>query len=141
VSIATSIPNRRSTLPPAQKTRATAEAGSKESHFYQPLATEFRRDGFRYTQIVREDDAAIYEQLWTGCAEPTRAYEVIRIRRRTGFQIGGRLVQPAEVYPNAEAWGSDGFTVLNRDGAFSKLRDLVSFSAAICRRTRDRSGV
>jgi len=50
---------------------------------------------------------------------------VIRIRRRDGFQINGRFVEPAEVYPNSEAWGIDGFTLTNEDAAFAKLRDLV----------------
>jgi len=53
--------------------------------------------------MAREGDAAIYEQRWTGCAEPSIVYEVIRIRRRDGFQIDDRFVEPAEVYPNSEA--------------------------------------
>jgi len=110
---------------PAIKTRATAEAGSKKSHFYKPLPREFRRDGFQYRQIAREGDAAIYEQTWTGCAEPSPAYEVIRIRQREGFQIGGGFVEPAEVYPNSEAWGVDGFTLTNEGAAFAKLRELA----------------
>ena len=110
---------------PAIKTRATAEAGSKKSHFYKPLPREFRRDGFQYRQIAREGDAAIYEQTWTGCAEPSPAYEVIRIRQREGFQIGGGFVEPAEVYPYSEAWGVDGFTLTNEGAAFAKLRELA----------------
>jgi len=61
------------------KTPATAEARGKKCHFYKPLRKEFRRDGFNYRQIARERNAAIYEQRWTGCAEPTVSYEVIRI--------------------------------------------------------------
>src|SRR6266480_4073790 len=85
------------------KTRATAEAWDTERHFYKPLAAAFRHDGFEYQQIARERDAAIYEQRWGGCADPSVCYEVIRIRRRDGFQIGARLVEAAEVYPTAEA--------------------------------------
>jgi hypothetical protein len=112
-------------MPPATaKTRATAEGGSKKSQ-YKPLPKEFRRDGFAYQQIVREGNAAIYEQRWTGCAEPSVCYEVIRIRRREGFKIGGRFVQAAEVYPKSEAWGVDGFTLTDKDAAFAKLRELT----------------
>ena len=89
------------------------------------MPTRFRRDGFEYRQIARERGAAIYEQTWSGCAEPSVCYEVIRIRRRDAFQIGGRFVQPAEVYPHSDAWGVDGFTLTNKDGAFAKLRELV----------------
>jgi len=73
---------------------------------------------------MRYGNAAIYEQTWNGCANPSIAYEVIHIRRREGFQIGARLVEAAEVYPNSEAWGVDGWTVLSRDAAFEKLREI-----------------
>ena len=51
--------------------------------------------------------------------------EVIRIRRREALTIDGRFVEPAEVYPNSEAWGSDGFTVTDEDLAFTRLRKLA----------------
>jgi len=107
------------------KTRATAEAWGKERHFYKPLPTQFRHGGFEYRQIARERDAAIYEQRWGGCADPSVCYEAIRIRRREGFQIGERFIKSAEVYPNSEAWGTDGFTLTDKDAAFGKLRELA----------------
>jgi len=85
---------------------------------------QFRRDGFRYRQIAHERNAAIYEQTWSGCSDPSVRYEIIRIRRRDGFQIGDRFVEAAEVYPNSEAWGVDGFTLTDKDAAFSKLREI-----------------
>jgi hypothetical protein len=112
--------------PETAKTRATTEALSKEGRFYKPLPKEFRHDGFTCRQIAREGDAAIYEQRWTGCAEPSVCYEVIRIRRREGFQIGGRFVEAAELYPRSEAWGTDGFTLTERDAAFAKLREKIT---------------
>ena len=107
------------------KTRATAEAWGKKRHSYESLPTRFRRDGFNYRQIARERDAAIYEQTWSGCSEPSVCYEIIRIRRRDGFQINGRFVEPAEIYPKADAWGVDGFTLTDRDAAFAKLREMA----------------
>jgi hypothetical protein len=89
------------------------------------LPTRFRRDGFEYRQIAREKETAIYEQTWSGCAEPSVCYEVIRIRRRDGFQINGRFVEPAEIYPKADAWGVDGFTLTDKDAAFAKLREVT----------------
>ena len=111
-------------LPETAKPRSTAEGGSKKGRFYKLLAKEFRRGGFQYRQIAREGDTAIYEQRWTGCAEPSVCYEVIRIRRREGFQIDGRFVEAAELYPRSEAWGSDGFTLTHRDAAFAKLNGM-----------------
>lgn len=110
---------------PAKKTRAAPEAWSKKSHSCRPLSRQFRRDGFAYRQIAREGNTAIYEQAWSGCSDPSVCYEVIRIRSRGGFQIDGRFVEPAEIYPKAEAWGIDGFTLTDKDAAFEKLRKLV----------------
>jgi hypothetical protein len=103
------------------KTRATVERRSKKGHLYKPLPKEFRRGGFDYRQIAREGNVAIYEQSWSGCSNPSVCYEVIRIRYREGFQIGEKSVEPYEIYPNADAWGVDGFTSTNRDKAWAKF--------------------
>ena len=116
---------KRSIHPQTQKTRAAAEAGTGKGRFYRPLPKEFRRDGFSYRQIAREKDAAIYQQIRDSCRNPSVSYEVIRIRRRKAFQIGGRFVEPAQIYPNSEAWGRDGFTLTDKDAAFAKLRELA----------------
>jgi len=110
----------------ATKTSATAEAWGKERHSYKPLPTQFRRDGFEYWQVVREKNAAIYEQTWSGCRNSSICYEVIRIRRRECFQIGGRLIQAAEIYPRSEDWGIHGWTVQDKERAFRKLRQIAS---------------
>ena len=120
----TSMLARQSMSPPTRKARSTAEAGSKKSH-YRPLRKEFRHDGFTYRQIARERNAAIYEHTWNGCPNPSIAYEVIRIRRRDGFQISDRFVEPAEVYPRSELWGVDGFTLTNRDKAWAKFSEIL----------------
>ena len=115
-----SLPSR------ATKTRARGEARSKKQPSCKPLPKRFRRGDFNYQQIVREGDAAIYEQRWIGCSNPSVCYEVICIRRREGFQIDGRFVEPANVYPNSDAWGVDGFTFTDKDAAFAKLREVAS---------------
>jgi hypothetical protein len=109
---------------PIGKPRSTAEGGSKKGRFYKLLAKELRRGGFQYRQIARERNAAIYEQAWPGCAEPSPSYEVVRIRHREGFQIGNRFVRAAEIYPNSEAWGVDGFTFTNRNKAWDKFFEI-----------------
>jgi hypothetical protein len=105
------------------KTSATAEAGGRKDRSYKPLPKRFQHDGFDYRQIYREGDFAIYKQTWKS-NEHTAAFEVIRIRKREEFEIGGRFVEAAEVYPNSEAWGVDGWTVQNKDAAFRKLREI-----------------
>ena len=115
------------------KTRATAEAWGKEGHFYKLLPIRFRHEGFDYRQIAREGKAAIYEQTWTGCPNPSICFEVVRIGRRDGFEIGGRFVEPAEVYPRSESWGMDAFTFTDKDAAFARLREIVESSNALTR--------
>jgi len=100
------------------------------------LPIRFRRDGFNYRQIARENDAAIYEQTWAGCANPSVCYEVIRIRRRDGFQIGDRFVEAAEVYPNSEAWGVDGFTLIDKDAAIARFREIHQNDVSLSRRAK-----
>jgi hypothetical protein len=109
---------------PTPKTRPRAEARSEKRRFYKPLPTRFRHDGFDYRQIVRKGNAALYQQTWNGCRNRSVCYEVIRIRHREGFEIHGRFVDPAEVYPKSEAWGIGGFTVSDKDGAFVKLQEI-----------------
>lgn len=117
--------SRRSARISAQKARATADARTEKSH-YKPLAKEFRRDGFTYRQITREGDGVVYVQTWNRCCDPAVCFEVIRVRRRDGFQIGSRFVAPAEVYPRSEQWGELGWTFCDKDAAFAKLRALRS---------------
>jgi hypothetical protein len=85
------------------------------------LPTRFRRNGFEYRQIAREGDVALYEQRWIGCLNAALCFEIIRIRRRDGFQIGEKFIEPYEIYPNGEAWGVDGFTITDRDRAWAKF--------------------
>jgi hypothetical protein len=89
------------------------------------LPTRFRHDGFDYQQIHREEDFAIYQQTWNDKAH-SAAFEVIHIRRHDGFHIDGRFVDPGEIYPKPEAWGTDGWTIQDRDGALGKLRAVAS---------------
>jgi len=105
------------------KTRVTAKRGDKKGH-YRPIAKEFRHDGFTFRQIAREGDVAIYEQKWNGCANPSVAYEVVRIRRREAREIKGEIIVAAEVYPRSEAWGVDGFTFTDKGTALAKLRQM-----------------
>jgi hypothetical protein len=107
------------------KTPATPEAWGKKRHFYKPLPKEFRRDDFTYRLIARERDVAIYEQIWNG-NEDSAAFEVIRIRKREGFQIGVRFVKAAEVYPNSESWGLSGWTYTDNESAVHKLREIIN---------------
>ena len=108
------------------KTRATAEASTKECHPYRPLHKEFRRDGFVHREVLRQKNAAVYEKRWTGCTGPSVCYETIRVKRREGFWIEYRFVAPSEVYPSSEQWGELGWTFCDKGAAFAKLREITA---------------
>ena len=121
----------RPLLRPAEaiKTRLPANRRRKKAISYEPLKAEFGHDGFRYRQIAREGDYAIYEQAWTGRPNPSVCYEVVVIRYRDAktqtMPDGNDVHFPArEVYPSSEDWGTYGWTVLTRDAAFDKLAAL-----------------
>jgi hypothetical protein len=100
-------------------------SGHAETASRRPLPTRFRKQGFDYRQIVRDDQAAIYELTWQGNTESV-AYEVVRIHGHDGFTIGGKTIEPAEIYPRSELWGIDGFTFSGRAAADEKFRALGS---------------
>ena len=107
-----------------RKTSGTAEASTQKSHFT-ALSKEFQHNGFDFRQIAREGDAAIYSQTWSGCPDPAVSFEVIRVKRRKGFEIDGRFIPPGEVYPSSKLWGMDAFTLADKDAAFAKFRELA----------------
>jgi hypothetical protein len=115
----------RSPSSSALKTSATVEVGTKKGRFYKPLPKQFRRDGFDYRQIAREGDVAIYSQTWSGCPDAVASFEVIRVKLRPSFEINGRFVSAGEVYPASKLWGTDGFTLTDKESAFAKLRELA----------------
>jgi hypothetical protein len=66
---------------------------------------------------------AIYEQRWND--SPNVCYEVIRIQQREAETFpSGRSYPAMEVYPSSEQWAQHGWTVLTRDAAFDKLRQI-----------------
>ena len=79
---------------------------------------------FDYKQLVRQEDVAIYSQSWRGCSEPSLAFDVICVRRHDGKEIKGQSVEPSEFYPSSTDWGKYGFTFIDKEAAFSKLREL-----------------
>ena len=52
------------------------------------------------------------------------ASELQQLRGRHVGLIVDLFIEPAEIYPNSEAWGSDAFTFTDKDAAFAKLRQM-----------------
>lgn len=87
---------------------------------YKRLAKVFRQDGFAYQELKRCGDVALYSKSKHGYM----GFEVVVVRNREAYTIAGKTVEPGEVYPNSEAWGTLGWTFLNYDAAIEKFNRL-----------------
>lgn len=77
---------------------------------------KFTKKGFKYTQIKRKGSKAIYLQERDADDSAIKNYEVIIIKSHDGYEIGGSVIPPGEVYPSSTQWGTLGWT-------FSSLED------------------
>jgi hypothetical protein len=83
---------------------------TKTRHCMQPIDTAFDEGRFRYTQLERHGDIAIYRQEHKESAKAVR-FEVIRIRVQPEHTWPNGQVSPErEAYPGASVWGRLGFT-------------------------------
>lgn len=78
--------------------------------------------GFTLKQLKRVGDKAIYEQTKKG--QISKSYEVIRIGRHNGYELGGQKIAPAETYPGSSQWGNNGWTFTTLDAAEKKFKSL-----------------
>jgi len=91
----------------------------------EPIALAFDDRTFRYTQIERHGDLAIY------CQEHkqghVKRYEVIRIRIAREHQWPNGDVTPEhEAYPGATSWGTYGWTTHTLAQAQMLLAELAA---------------
>ncbi len=96
------------------------------------LETEFESKGFRYTQVRRDGDVAIYKQSRIDGALVNgshmhgshSAFEVVKIRRHNGYTLAGISFPPAEMYPSSSLWGLFGWTCVTLEEAEQKFQKL-----------------
>lgn len=87
------------------------------------LPTTFRKHGYDFELVEREEKKAIYAQSYEG---RILAFEVIKIRVRppqTNVFLG-REDPAREVYPTSEQWGRQGWTICEKDKAMEKYNSL-----------------
>ena len=86
-----------------------------------PVALIFEEGKFRYTQLERHGDLAIYRQELKSSG--VKRYEVVRIRT-AGEHVwpNGTTSPKREVYPGRHAWGKDGWTFFTLADAQAFLR-------------------
>jgi hypothetical protein len=89
------------------------------------LDKKITNKNFKYKQIVREGNIAIYEQSIVDPPSKNKWYEVIVIRSHDGYEIAGNKVAPSEMYPSANHWGTLGWTCSNLETAQKRFTKLV----------------
>lgn len=81
---------------------------------YKPIGKEHLYDGFLHNEIYREGDIALFAKTALKNANRPQArqagFEVVIITRHDGYEIAGVAVEPAEMYPKGEQWGTKGWT-------------------------------
>jgi hypothetical protein len=89
------------------------------------LEKTFTKKGFKYTQIKREGNFAIYQQdsLTEGAVTPS--FEVVEIKSHDGYEIGGQKIAASEVYPSTSQWGNIGWTFRTIEDARAKFKKIT----------------
>lgn len=94
-----------------------------------PLPSSFTKNGFHHALIERSGLLAIYRR-WKRPENPH--FEVIKIREGRAFEMDGKQLEAAEIYPDATKWGKSGWTFSGEDcqsRAFACFRDLLARTA------------
>lgn len=89
------------------------------------LEKVFTKKGFKYTQVQRKGDIAIYKQENAKIKNPKPNYEVVQIKSHNGYVIGGSKIAAAEVYPGTSQWGMLGWTHLDLSSAEKRFKRLI----------------
>ncbi len=66
------------------------------------LPLEFKRKGFEYKQVDRNNKAAIYSQ---SLSDKILAYEVFKVKILPAYNLGGVSFEKSEPFPFDEAFG------------------------------------
>lgn len=89
----------------------------------EPLITDFTQKGFRYQQVERQGNFAIFTQEHES---GTKRFELVRIRvEKETLWPNGRISPPREIYPTARLWGIDGWTFFTLTEAQDALQAKV----------------
>lgn len=99
---------------------------------YVPLKTDFTSQGFKYLQLKRIGDVAIFKQ---SKSKRIVSFEVIIVKRHEGYTLKDTWIEPAEIYPSTSQWGSSGWTFKDIKKAEEKF-DEISKSLYVKKRSK-----
>lgn len=97
--------------------------------FYKPIETDFNKNGFRFRQIRRDGDIAIFHKEAMANRHPLPfdgGFEVVVITRHEQYQLGDAIIEAGESYPSPEQWGYRGWSYNYLNLAFKKYESLLN---------------
>lgn len=89
----------------------------------EPLPIEYKKYGYSYKQVIRENDIAIYSQSNENAAEPF-AYLVFIVQKQQASTIYGRNYSAKETLPGNSMWGNYGYTCHSLERAYVRMEEF-----------------
>lgn len=94
------------------------------------LPKEIKKWGFLHKQVERKGKYAIYEKILLKPEQnPEKpvsvGFEVIKIMNQPEGERFGKFYPAKEAYPSSETWGTYGWTYIELNGAYNKLKELI----------------
>lgn len=85
------------------------------------LPIVLRKNGFTYTQVLRDKRSCIYEQM---VDEKLKFYEVFVVQVKPDRNLFGHFYPGSEVFPSNENFGKTAWTYRTLQEAMEKLNEL-----------------
>jgi hypothetical protein len=105
-----------------------------ETQEYKTIKPEFFKSGFRFRQITREGQFAVFHKVGLkGPLHPATfdaGFEVVIISDNPAYVMGGVEIPAGEAFPSPEQWGHKGWTYTNLLAAEKKFEDLLGKTPA-----------
>lgn len=90
-----------------------------------PLEPIFHKLGFRFEQLYRQDDVAMFKKTRLldndTPSNQNVSFEVIRVQKYPTYSIANVEIPAHESFPSSDAWGSLGKTFTNEEKAFDEM--------------------
>jgi len=91
---------------------------------YVPLEEEYGKNSYRFSLIERNEDFAIYRQMFHDEDYESNTFEVFRVKKNKADTVFGKKYPARESVPSNEEWGVLGFTIIGLDKAKLKMAEL-----------------
>ena len=97
---------------------------------YKLLEPEITKSGFRFRQLIREGDIAIFHKVHLPSVSHPKAkdagFEVVVIQKNAEYVMGGAPIEAKESLPGNEKWGSRGWTYKDLYSAEIRFQKLLN---------------